>query len=228
MTRNPWPKIRKKIKGISVLVPSALILLLSVSLFTGCLKRDKPSTIAERYTLEYPSPGFSKLAPIDEAIKIERFSVARAFNTKSMVFRPEPYKLDTYASNRWMVNPGDMVSDYLLRDLRNSGLFKAAFSYRNLEHARYVLEGSVDDFLEIDAANKRTAALTISITLLDLSHSGAPNRLLFQKQYQTSEPLPERTPAGLAQAMSSGMGKLSSMIIRDIHQAVSAPPVDRK
>lgn len=65
-------------------------------------------------------------------------------------------------------------------------------------------------------------------TLLDLSHSGAPNRLLFQKQYQTSEPLPERTPAGLAQAMSSGMGKLSSMIIRDIHQAVSAPPANRK
>ena len=145
-----------------------------------------------------------------------------------MVFRPEPYKLDTYASNRWMVNPGDMVSDYLLRDLRNSGLFKAAFSYRNLEHARYVLEGSVDDFLEIDVADKRTAALTISITLLDLSHSGATNRLLFQKQYQTSEPLPERTPTGLAQAMSSGMEKLSSMIIRDIHQAVSTPPADRK
>ena len=228
MTRNQWNGIRKKVQRLSAVLPSALVLLLSVSFFTGCLKRDKPSTFAERYTFEYPSPGFSELAPIHEAIKIERFSVARAFNTKSMVFRPEPYKLDTYASNRWMINPGDMVSDYLLRDLRNSGLFKAAFSYRNLEDARYVLEGSVDDFLEIDAADKHTAALTISITLLDLSRSGAPDRVLFQKQYQTSEPLPKRTSAGLAQAMSAGMEKLSSMIIRDIHQAVSTLPADKK
>jgi cholesterol transport system auxiliary component len=140
-----------------------------------------------------------------------------------MVFRPEPYQLDTYASNRWMTNPGDMVSDYLLRDLRNSGLFKAALSYRDLEDTRYVLDGSVDEFLEVDNEGTRTAVMTLSITLLDFSRSGSEDRLLFQKKYQATEPFTEKTPTGLANAMSTGMGKLSAMIIRDILQAVQTP-----
>ncbi len=200
-----------------------VLIILSVSLITGCIKRAAPSNIVERYTFEYPSPDFSGIAKTDQTIKVERFSVAKAFNSQSMVFRPEPYQLDTYASNRWMINPGDMVSDYLLRDLRNSGLFKAAFSFRDLEDARYVLEGSVDEFLEIDNESTRTAAITLSITLFDFSRAGLANRLLFQKKYQATEPLTERTPRGLAQAMSTGMGKLSAMIIHDILQVMQTP-----
>jgi len=196
---------------------------MSVSLSTGCLKRDAPSNIVERYTFEYPSPDFPGIAKTDQIIKIERFSVAKAFNSKSMVFRPAPYQLDAYGSNHWMVNPGDMVNDYLLRDLRNSNLFKATYSFRDLEDARYILEGSVDEFLEIDTEGSRTAAISLSITLLDFSRAGSADRILFQKKYQTREPLAEKTPTGLAQAMSSGMGKLSAMIIHDILQAIQTP-----
>jgi ABC-type uncharacterized transport system auxiliary subunit len=202
---------------------SLVILFLSVTLISGCLKRSAPSTIIERYSFEYPSPDFPGLAKTDQTIKIERFSVAKAFNSKSMVFRPEPYQLDAYGSDHWMTNPGDMVNDYLLRDLRNSGLFKATYSFRDLEDARYVLEGSVDEFLEIDTEGSQAAVLSLSITLFDFSREGSANRLLFQKKYQAREPLAERTPTGLAQAMSSGMEKLSALIIRDILQAVQTP-----
>jgi len=212
-----------RLKKLVTQIPFVVLLILSVSLLTSCIKRATPSNIVERYTFEYPSPDFSGIAQTGQTIKIERFSVAKAFNSLSMVFRPEPYQLDTYASNRWMINPGDMVSDYLLRDLRNSGLFKAAFSFRDLEDARYVLEGSVDEFLEIDNESTRTAAITLSITLFDFSRTGLANRLLFQKKYQAKEPLTERTPTGLAHAMSTGMGKLSAMIIHDILQVVQTP-----
>ncbi|RQW88375.1 MAG: hypothetical protein EHM79_05885 [Geobacter sp.] len=223
MTRNPISEIRMREKKLFNLLPFIVILIMSVSLGTGCIKRNAPSTIVKRYTFEYPSPEFTGVAHSDQTIKIERFSVAKAFNSQSMVFRPEPYQLDTYASDRWMTNPGDMVSDYLLRDLRNSGLFKAAYSYRDLEDARYVLEGSVDEFLEVDNEGTRTAIITLSLTLLDFSRSGSVDRLLFQKRYQASEPFTERTPTGLANAMSTGMGKLSAMIIRDILQSVQTP-----
>jgi ABC-type uncharacterized transport system auxiliary subunit len=200
-----------------------IILIMSISLITGCIKRGAPSTMVEKYTFEYPPPVFPGIAQTDQTIKIERFSVAKAFNSKSMVFRPEPYQLDAYASDHWMTNPGDMVNDSLLRDLRNSGIFKATFSFRDLEDARYVLEGSVDEFLEIDTESSRTAAISLSITLLDFSRANLQDRILFQKKYQTREPLAERTPTGLAQAMSTGMEKLSAMIIRDVLHAVQTP-----
>ncbi|MHC1698387.1 MAG: ABC-type transport auxiliary lipoprotein family protein [Geobacteraceae bacterium] len=223
MNKNTFTGIRLKVEKLATRLPIAAILIVSISFSSGCLKRGTPATIIEKYTFEYPSPEFTGTAQTDQTIKIERFSVARAFNSQAMVFRPAPYQLDAYASNRWMINPGDMVSDYLLRDLRNSGLFKAAFSFRDLEDARYVLEGSVDEFLEIDSNETRTAAITLSITLFDFSRTGVANRLLFQKKYQATEPITDKTPKGLAQAMSSGMAKLSAQIIRDTLQAVQTP-----
>jgi len=223
MRRNPFTGNRFKVQKLSARLPLAAFLIVAISFGAGCLKRGAPSSIVDKYTFEYPSPDFTGTAQTGQTIKIERFSVARAYNSQAMVFRPAPFQLDSYASNRWMINPGDMVNDYLLRDLRNSGLFKAVFSFRDLEDARYVLEGSVDEFLEIDADDSRTAAITLSITLFDFSRTGVANRLLFQKKYQAKEPITDKSPMGLAQAMSSGMAKLSAQIIRDILQAMQTP-----
>jgi cholesterol transport system auxiliary component len=178
--------------------------------------------MVEHYTLEYQSPTFGNLSRLEQTIKVERFSVAKAYNTVSMVFRPDAFKLDTYASNRWMVNPGDMTSDYLLRDLRNSGLFRAVFSYRDYEDARFVLEGGLEEFLEVDEGKGRSAVLTLSVNLIDLSRTGTPSRLVFQKKYRSVEPIADADPAGLARAMSNGMAKVSAQVIKDVYDAVVA------
>lgn len=187
---------------------------------TGCIDRGKPSPMIESYAFEYPTPSFRDLAPLNQAIKVERFSVAKAYNTPSMVFRPEPFKLDAYAGSRWMVNPGDMVSDWLLRDLRTSGLFKAVFSYRDYEDARFVIQGGVEEFLESDAPDVRSAVLSLSVTLIDLSRPQTPDKVIFQMKYSSVEPMAEPTPEGLARAMSKGMEKVSAKIIRDVYNAV--------
>ena len=223
MSGNQCTENRMKVITFSIHLTVAAFLIIAIILSAGCIKRGNPSSIIGKYTFEYPSPDFSGIAKTDQTIKIERFSVARDFNSQDMVFRPEPYQLDSYASNRWMVNPGDMVSDYLLRDIRNAGLFRAAFSFRDLEDARYVMEGSVDEFLEVDADQSRTAVMTLSVTLFDFSRAGVSNRLLFQKKYQAKVPIMEKTATGLARAMSVGMAKLSAQIIRNTLQAVQAP-----
>lgn len=56
------------------------------------------------------------------------FSVAQSFNSTAMVYKPQQNRLDSYPYSRWRVNPGDMVSDFLLRDIRKSLLFKGVFS----------------------------------------------------------------------------------------------------
>lgn len=228
MTREPLSGSLSLARKTLLPLKISLLLILAAPLLAGCISRGAPATAVQRYALEYPSPQFTNLSPIDFAIKVERFSAAKAYAGRAMVFRPEPYKLDSYASNHWMVNPGDMVSDYLLRDLRNAGLFKAVFSFRDLEDGRYSLEGSVDDFLEIDEEGKRRAVLTLSVTLLDLSQSGVPARLLFQKRYQAEELLSQATPQGLAHAMSTAMNRLSARIITDIHDGISEALSEKK
>lgn len=218
ISKRGFPGFRRLSLPRSVVIIAVLI---SFSI-PGCIGRGKPAPLIEHYTFEYPSPTFPTLSRLEQTIKVERFSVAKAFNTVSMVFRPEAFKLDTYASNRWMVNPGDMTSDYLLRDLRNSGLFRAAFSYRDYEDARFMLEGGLEEFLEIDEGKTRSAVMTLSVNLLDMSRTGTPGRLIFQKKYRAVEPITDADPAGLARAMSNGMAKVSSQVIKDVYDAVTA------
>ncbi len=207
---------------LSPLLSVAIVAAILSFSIPGCIGRGKPAPMIEHYTFEYPSPTFPNLSRLEQTIKVERFSVAKAFNTVSMVFRPEAFKLDTYASNRWMVNPGDMTSDYLLRDLRNSGLFRAAFSYRDYEDARFMLEGGLEEFLEIDEGKTRSAVMTLSVNLLDMSRTGTPGRLVFQKKYRSVEPVTDADPAGLARAMSNGMAKVSAQVIKDVYDALAA------
>lgn len=217
ISKRGFPGLRRLPLRSVVII--AVLILFSVQ---GCIGRGKPAPMIEHYTFEYPSPTFANLSRLEQTIKVERFSVAKAFNTVSMVYRPEAFKLDTYASNRWMVNPGDMTSDYLLRDLRNSGLFRAAFSYRDYEDARFMLEGGLEEFLEIDEGKTRSAVMTLSVNLLDMSRTGTPGRLIFQKKYRSVEPITDADPAGLARAMSNGMAKVSSQVIKDVYDAVTS------
>jgi len=198
-----------------------LLIISGVLCLGGCIQRGRNSPMMELYTLEYPSPVFKSMPLLEQTIKVERFSVAKAYNTQSIVFRPEPYKLDVYSRNSWIVNPGFMICDYLVRDLRNSGLFSGIFSYRDYEEARFVLEGSLEEILETDEGNGRSALLSISVSLLDLRRSGMSKRLMYQKKYRSYELLGEHTVGGLVKAMSTCMEKLSPLIIRDAYDAIS-------
>ena len=187
-------------------------------LLAGC---GKPPTLVQRYILEYPSPAVAGGAKVGAVIKVELFSVAQVYNSPAMIYQPRPFKSDTYNYHRWRVNPGNMVTDYLLRDLRNSGLFKAVLPYGTSGKSRFLLEGGIEEFQEIDAPGGWQAALALNITLLDLSRQELPERVVFQKNYRTLEPLTEQTPQGLAQGMSRAMERLSAQIIAEVSRAAA-------
>lgn len=203
---------------IRLLSQAAVVLL--VMLGSGC---GKPPTLMQQYIFDYPSPGFQRLPPVTAGIKLEKFSVAQAYNSTDMVYQPHPYKSEAYTYHRWRVNPGYLVTDYLLRDLRNSGLFKAVLPAGSTGDCRFLLEGGIVEIQELDAPEGWHAALTLNVTLLDLTQEEVPKRVVFQKNYRAQDPLTEKTPNGLAQGMSRAMQQLSTQIITDVYQAARKP-----
>ena len=145
--------------------------------------------------------------------------MAQAYNSPAMIYQPQPFKSDTYNYHRWRVNPGQLVTDFLLRDLRHSGLFTAVFGYDRTAKARFLLEGAVEECQEVNAGDHWSAVLAVNITLLDTTREEITQRVIFQKNYRGDEPLTDKTPQGLAAAMSRTMEKLSGAIISDAHQA---------
>jgi cholesterol transport system auxiliary component len=115
-----------------------------------------------------------------------------------------------------------LVSDFLVRDLRDSGLFKAVFSYRDSQTGRFSLEGGVERFLELDAKNGSKAVLSLNATLLDLSQGLVSRRVVFQRWYRAEAPLAQANARALAKGMSRAMAEISGRLTNDVYRAMAA------
>ncbi|MCL4503052.1 MAG: PqiC family protein [Deltaproteobacteria bacterium] len=174
--------------------------------------------LVQKYLLEYPAP-VVRGTPLEQSLGVEKFEVDEAYNRDAMVYRPSPYKSDTYKYSSWRVNPGFMVADYLTRDLRESHLFKAVLTSDGSKLTRFILQGGVREIQELDQGPAWRASLVLNITLLDTFQEEITKRVLFQKNYRATQPLTEKTPAGLAQAMSRALEHLSQQIVTDVYLA---------
>jgi ABC-type uncharacterized transport system auxiliary subunit len=194
-----------------------LLALAATMVLSAC---GKPPNLINRFVLDYPPPVVARLTQLDTTIKVGTFSVDQIINRPEMVYKVNPYKTGVYQYNRWRTDPGYLATDYLTRDFRDSGLFKAVFASDNSGKARFHLEGGVVDFQENDAPPPWHAALTLNITLLDTDQENVADKVMFQRTYQVTEVMPARTPQGLAEAMSVAMGQVSKKIINDVYRAI--------
>jgi cholesterol transport system auxiliary component len=186
----------------------------------ACSFGGKPSVMVEHYALEYPPPAMQNLSPIDLVIGIDRFSVSQIFNNVKMIYRQKPTLYNDYAYHRWRANPGDMVGDSLLRDLRAAGNFKSVFPWRDMENTPFVLRGGIGEFYESDETDGRKAILSVHITLMDTTQKELTKQIIFQKNYRCAEPVAEKTVLGFARAMSMAVERFSGQVIADVYGAM--------
>lgn len=196
-----------------------LYLLSALIVITAC-GGGKSTYVVKQFLPEYAPPAGTGQARVDEAIRVEPFSTAQAFAGTAMVYRPSPFELRSYSRERWRVAPGDMVTDFLLRDLRASGAFRAALGYEDPGEGRFVLAGTVAEFLETDGGRGPSARLAADVTLLDTARREITQRVVFQKTYAVEEPMKEKSARALAEAMSGAMRKFSAALLADVHRAL--------
>ncbi len=189
-------------------------------LIQACSIGGKPDYEIEYYILDYQAPTSEKQTQLDKTIKLNRFTIASAYNTQNMIFRTDKYSLDFFNYNRWAVNPADMVADNLLRDMQASGLFHAVFSRYTVEAADFILEGGIGEFFLRIEKNSKIAVISLEITLKNSNQVEANKRIIFQKKYHWEELLTEQTPRGYCQAMSQALKIISQQIIVDVYQAI--------
>jgi ABC-type uncharacterized transport system auxiliary subunit len=203
-----------------------LVALLALPFIWSCGSA-KSAYAVRQYLLDYSPPVPAGLARAGEAIRVEMFSTAQAYGSTAMFYRPSAFEISSYSRERWRVTPGEMVTDFLLRDLRHSGSFKAVLSYDDPGEGRFTLTGAVVEFLEVDGAGGPIARFSADVTLLDVTQREITKRVVFQKTYTIQEAMKEKTARSLAESMSLAVKKFSAELMTDIHRgienAVKAP-----
>ena len=195
----------------------SFVLLIIVPCLTSCTSFNNVQHETRYYSLEYPSPQFSDLKSLPLVIKMEPFNTAPIYHTSRILYRDRSFNINSYAYHQWRANPGNLVQYFLLRDLKASGLYKAILPYSSRSAASYVLEGSLDEFIEWDGDTGWEAVLSLSITLIKSGEKDIQKRIVMQKDYRTLEPCSLKNPLAVAEAMSRAMSRVSEQIIRDLY-----------
>lgn len=195
------------------------ILIIGLTLIlSACLDLKQPRNKIAYYSLEYDPPRMPAVEPVAGVIKVGSFSVAPIYNTTKIIYRDQSYQRASYAYHKWHANPGEFAAYLLARDMQQSGLFKAVLNRDSRLAHSYVLEGSVDEFLESDSENGWQAVLALSIVLMAPEEPDITQKILFQKTYRSSKPCRQKNPKALAEAMSLAMSEASAKIIDDVYQ----------
>ena len=187
---------------------------------SGCISPKRDSDVINYYSLEYAPPAVSESRGIPVVIRLGKFQVAPVFDTNKMIYREADYKRNAYTYHKWWAKPDDLAAQFLSRDLKAGGLFKAVLLFNRGLPATHAVEGTVSEFFEEDTGNDRQAVLTMDITLIAENEPDAGRGIIMQKTYKKTETYQEKNPRALAEAMSRAMADVSARIITDIYQAL--------
>jgi len=200
-----------------------LIALLGLTLsLAACLNLKQPPNKIEYYTLEYDPPVAANRQALPYVLRVLQFSVSPIYNSNRIIYRDRSYKRQAYFYHKWRANPGRLVSYFLSRDLKESGRFKAVLPGDSRVAPAFVVEGTVDEFLEVAGNDNGQAFLAVSIVLLDENQTDISQKVLFQKTYRTRQPCEQTHPRALAAAMSLAMSKISLSIVDDLFNNLAA------
>ncbi len=122
---------------------------------------------------------------------------------------------------KWRANPGDLVTYFLARDLRGTGLFNGVFILSSKHPASHIIDGTLDQFYQESIDNSWQAVLSVNITFMLDYEPDISKRILFQKEYTSKKQCEQKNPKALAEAMSQAMAEISKTIIKDIHHSLT-------
>jgi len=191
--------------------------------FNGCISLKQPGIKIQYYTLEYDAlkPGKSSVTEQKPAIlKVKHFSAAPIYNTDRIIYSDQQFRRTPYFYHKWKVKPAVLVTYFLSRDLKESGLFVAVLPPTSSSLHTHTIEGTVDEFLECDSDDSWQAVLSISVTLQVAKEPDTNKRVIFQRSFSTKKKCKEKNPLALAEAMSLAMAEVSKEIGIAIHEAL--------
>lgn len=138
------------------------------------------------------------------SLALEHLSVDAAYDDAQIVYRTSPYRLQRYYYHRWAAPPGLMLTDTLRSAYAQTGRFRTV-STGSAARSDMILSGQVAALEEVDVTEEEwQGRIVLELRLRD----STTGELLWSDTVEERETLEERSPAGLAEALSVALGRI--------------------
>jgi ABC-type uncharacterized transport system auxiliary subunit len=151
------------------------------------------------------APARAADAPGTATLDIEPLTADRPYDDDRIVYRVDPFRVDYYEYHRWSASPGTLVANYLIQALDHTGRFRTVV-HAPSDAVAMTLGGHVVALEEVDATPARWVGhVALELELVDR----ATGRQVWSRRYDETEPMPVRSPEGLARAVTTALGRIT-------------------
>lgn len=188
-----------------------------ILIWSGCSFSPGPPEPIYYYALDYAPAPMDNSPVLPVTIRVDRFSVSPPFDSQRIIYADKGLHRNAYAHHQWISPPGELLAYLFARDLSSTNRFQAVLTPDSPLRATHIVNGWVEEFLEIDDTNKWRASLCLHITLLSEENRDPTERILYQKTYRSAAAAQAKTPEAIAEAMSDAAAQVSAALVKDIY-----------
>jgi len=169
-------------------------------------------TVTQPYIAEYrietkkSTTVLSSLACKDKSLKVSQAFSENALMTQTMKYTQNDYGEYTFSESAWSQSPNKAITQEILKSTRDSELFKSVQSYKSRSASEYILESSIEEFIQHFSSDAKSSyvRIAISFSLVNSASSEVVDTLSINK----TVPVSEMNAQGGVEAFNQGLGEL--------------------
>ena len=196
-----------------------------VFLWAGCGGTPQPEL--QYYTLSYDPPQkIARNAQLPVSIRVNPVQSTSFYRTPRIAYATSSYTRGLYNYYYWEDPADKLLQSYIIRNLRDAGVFSDLISSNSSLPCQLSLTLFVNEFVEMDRGVDRYSIVSFLATVEyetdSIPITGQTNHLIiFQKQYQVETKLEAKTLTALAKAMSQSVSVASAQLRADLYTEIS-------
>jgi cholesterol transport system auxiliary component len=187
---------------------------------TGCVNLKHPAVKIDYYQIEYGPLNSPASEPLDAVLGVRNFTIASTYDHDRIVYKEDTFRRQSYYYHRWITNPSAMIKNALLKDLQDSGSYRAVTPIPGGVVWNYELQGHIHEIYEEDSGANWTAVVDIEVTLVKIPSTESTRKVLFQKNYHHHAACEKKEPVSVVAAMSAAVKELSIKVQQDVYKSI--------
>ncbi len=184
------------------------------SVLSGCAIWS--GNVVRYHIIDYPTPKKQSESQIPDTLMVYRFLLADTVDIHHLVVTTTDEESETVPLQRWELDPSDMVTELIQRDLEASGMFKKTVDQWSNARYRYALEGTIQKLEGTIRNGKAAAVLDVEATLTDFESPLGAKKNIMKKEYSIEVPSVDSKPVSIVRAVNLAVRELSERIRADI------------
>jgi ABC-type uncharacterized transport system auxiliary subunit len=209
-------------RKISLFGRAQKTMLMALALLAGFLSGCGAGRPSKYYQLTIPNAAIpaEKADAVPITLVLGTLMTSHLYREDRIVYGNGGEELGTYEYQRWAEPPAEMIQDVLLRELRNSGRYRAVYFRRSNIHGDFAIRGRLYDFNEVDGS-PLSARVSFELEMRNLK-TGVT---VWTHYYTHDEPVAAKKVNDVVAALDHNVQRGVSEMVSSLDQYFAAHPV---